>query len=116
MGWPSRGQQFPLDIDRFRLGAQSFNLLHKFHGSPESIDNDFYLRLGVLKGVTSEESLRRIEGEIRESLKSWPPIYILVEMESIAFAGYNEVTLDLDTTQVVSLSFATKQSVEELYP
>jgi hypothetical protein len=116
MGWPCRGQQFPLDIDRFRLGAQSFNLLHKFHGRVESVDNDFYLRLGVLKGVTSEESLRRIEGELRELLRSWPPTYISIEKESIAFAGYNEVTLDMETTQVVSLSSATKQDVEKLYP
>lgn len=116
MGWPCRGQQFPLDLDRFRLGAQSFNLLHKFHGRPESVDNDFYLRLGVLEAVESEHGLRRIEGELRELLRSWPPIYVSIEKDRLAFAGYADLTLNPATTHVVPLQSASKKDLVNLYP
>ena len=116
MGWPCRGPRFPLDLDRFRLGAQNFNLLHKFHARLDSVDNDFYLRLGVLREVTSEEGLRIIEGEIREFLRNQPPIYVSVENDHLAFAGYEELTLKTETTQIIPLRFATKENLEQLYP
>lgn len=118
MGWPCRGRLFPPDLDRLRLGAQSFNLLHKFHARPEAVDNDLYLRLGVLRNLTPEGAgaLRELEGRIRNSLRERTPVHVSVETGNVAFARYEETTLAPGSTRRVALREATAADLEALYP
>ncbi|MCU0533605.1 MAG: hypothetical protein MUD14_06885 [Hydrococcus sp. Prado102] len=116
MGWSSINKQISLDLDRFRLECQNFNLLHKYHKQLDSIDNDCYMRIGVLKEKLSEEEIRAIEREIRDTLMAIAPIDLFIDTNSLNFIGYQNLSPSPDTTKVITLHDATIKEIEKLYP
>ncbi|NJK47457.1 hypothetical protein HC931_04010 [Candidatus Gracilibacteria bacterium] len=116
MGWSSKNTRISLDIDRFRLECQNFNLLHKYHKQPDSIDNDCYMRIGVLKDKLSNEKIHAIEKEIRDSLVAIAPIELSIDVNSLNFIGYQNLSPSPDTTKIITLHDATAKEIERLYP
>jgi hypothetical protein len=115
-GWPCKERQISLEIDRFRRQCQKFNLLHKYHQQPDSVDNDLYMRIGVFKGKLSDETIIKIEKKIRDRLKKSLPINLLIDRECLNFIQYGNLSASPDATQIISLNEATVEILEKLYP
>lgn len=116
IGWPVQEEQIVLDLYKLRLGFQQFNLLHKYHRKADSLDNDFYMALGILKVKPSDEKLRVIENEIRNKLKASSSLYVFVDLKNISFVRYQDPTLPLATTKIVLFQEASVAQIELLYP
>ncbi len=115
IGWSIKNNRITLDIENFRYQAQKFNLLHKYHAHSKSIDNDFYLRLGTIKGQFEPDLLASIEAKIRNNLQSILSTTIVLQPENIAFVWYQDLSLPLETTKVIPLTEITEQKFIELY-
>lgn len=116
IGWSFVESKITLEIENIRRQAQQFNLLHKYHQIPNSIDNDFYLRLGTITGKLSVEEIALIEQEVREILQSQPPVYVSTNQNDLAFVRYQDLTLPLETTEILPLTEATEAKLQQLYP
>lgn len=115
-GWPVRAGKIIMDIDNLRRSAENFNLLHKYHGNPDAVDNDCYLRVGVLNSTVSKEKLREVERKLRELLKMLSPLHLCLSLEDLSFVRYQDYTFPLATTQVIPFKDATPEKLEKLYP
>ena len=66
IGWPVRAARdrrssapdWPLILDELRRSAQRFGVLHRWHPEPSDVDNDLYLRLGLLDGELARFATR----------------------------------------------------------
>lgn len=116
MGWPSRGELWPQSLDQLRLGAQKFNLLHKYHHPLNAVDNDCYLRVGSFTELPSSDIRYEIEHQIRTRLAAMPPIYELIDHTNLVLVRYQEPTLRLNETQVWSLDELNAEQLACLYP
>ena len=116
MGWPYRAGQCPLVLDQFRLGAQTYNALHKFHSSLESVDNDCYLRIGYFTELPAAQLRHSIEQNMRAQLAAMHPIYEIIDQTTLVLVRYNETTLDLASTDAWALDGITNRELDELYP
>jgi hypothetical protein len=115
IGWSFAEPQITLEIENIRHQAQQFNLLHKYHQIPNNIDNDFYLRLGTITGELSANEISLIEQEIRKHFQSQPPIYVSIHQNDLAFVRYQDLTLPLNTTEILPLPEATETKLKQLY-
>jgi hypothetical protein len=104
-----------LAIDDLRRSFQQFNLLHKYHQTAKAIDNDFYLRLGTIKGKLTPEAIQAIAIDIRNLLANQPPLYIPIKKENIAFAQYQDLSLTPAKTKVIPISEITFNELEQMY-
>ncbi|MGF1491548.1 MAG: hypothetical protein ACFBSC_03660 [Microcoleaceae cyanobacterium] len=115
VGWPFKHQKIPLDLDNFRRDCQQFNLLHKYHARPESIDNDFYLNIGRLTQKVDESQLESISQVVRELLLESKPICLEIGHQQINFVRYWDVSLPLETTEVFNVFEITSDQLRRLY-
>ncbi|MBE9167925.1 hypothetical protein IQ238_10475 [Pleurocapsales cyanobacterium LEGE 06147] len=115
IGWPCWEDFISLDLDYLRRDAQKFNLLHKYHILSEQVDNDFYMRLGVIEGKLSPEAIATLEKEIGEMLRAKSFFDVTIKPENLAFARYQELSLPLETTTILPLIQATSGKLEALY-
>lgn len=116
MGWPYNAGQWPLHLYNFRIGAQTFNILHKYHKSLSDVDNDCYLRIGCFKELPDKKIKRAIENSIRNKLTSMNPIYESINHNNLRIVKYNETTLDLKSTEVLTLDEISEEKLMALYP
>jgi hypothetical protein len=115
IGWSWKNNLISQQIDCLRRGGKQFNLLHKYHRHPESIDNDFYLRLGTINKKISSENISLIESEVRRILSKRTPIDINLDRENLFFVRYQNSQLPLQTTIKIPLLDATPIKIELLY-
>lgn len=115
IGWSWSNEQISLAIDNLRRDLQQFNLLHKYHAIQESIDNDFYLRLGTIDAMLTPETIQVISGEIRNLLKIQSSGKIALGKENLAFAQYQDLSLDPAITQTIPVSEITTNKLKQLY-
>ena len=115
IGWSWQDQAVTLAIDNLRRSFQRFNLLHKYHATPEAVDNDFYLRLGTIDAQLTITEADLIAKEIRHLLED-SPIHISIDLNNLAFVQYQDLQLSPATTKVVPISSITPSQLEQLYP
>jgi hypothetical protein len=140
IGWSFQDNFITNKIDNLRRDAQQFNLLHKYHGTPEVIDNDFYLRLGTIQGESTTEKTDEISAKVRHCarpcgsrcadsfagafaiathirslLEKQSPVNITLDRENLAFARYQDLSLPPATTKVIPLSAATPSKIKKLF-
>lgn len=115
IGWSFDRDCISFDLDRLRRNAQRFNCLHKHHSLPQTIDNDFYLCLGIIKKPLKPKDISLVQKKIRKILQAKPPIYISLEKKDLAFVKYQDPSLPIKTTQITRLSEVTRDKFEELY-
>lgn len=115
IGWSFQDNYITTQIERLRREAQQFNLLHKYHHPPEAIDNDFYLRLGTIRGEFTPEIIAAIAYRVRMLLANRTPVDVTLDRHSLAFAKYEDLTLTPATTEIVSVTEATSEVIQGLY-
>ena len=103
MGWSQKNNLITLDLDNLRRDAQQFNFLHKYHSRADSIDNDFYLRLGTINSPLSTDIITKVENQIRQLLIKRLSIVLPISQKNLAFAKYQDLSLSLATTQTIPL-------------
>ena len=116
VGWPIRGQfvreappsmyaalqearLYPSTLDEIRLSAQTHNILHSYHRSPSDIDNDFYLRIGLIhEQYVDDVTRQRLEQEMCLFLSSEHPLLVEVGLSELFIASYEDDTLPASST------------------
>jgi hypothetical protein len=123
MGWPIRGitvrprlatpqafiheaRLYPNSLDDLRRAAQSFGVLHSWHGSATDVDNDLFFRIGLISNPSplSPPVKSRLETEVRHFLSSQPPLILEIGLKDVFVAAYVDNTLPRSTTRSVSLA------------
>lgn len=134
MGWPIRGRPwetaptkphefvqegrvYPLNLDEIRYAAQRYGVLHSYHKTSTTVDNDLFFRIGLLRSAPDEEAARALSEEVREHLSNMAPVIIEVALENLYLAAYENTELPADTTRVWSLADnrITGQFIAALY-
>ena len=114
IGWTWNGGISPI-LDELRHELQQFNLLHKYYVEPDTVDNDFYLRLGTIDPTLPFDEMKEIATKIRNLLEVSPPWDIPLNLEDLAFARYQHFTLPPETTTTMSLAETTIGKIKRLY-
>ena len=115
IGWSRSNGQITMAIDNLRRSFQQFNLLHKYHNTPEAIDNDFYLRLGTIDKVLTSAAKEKISREICDLLEARSPLEIAIDKKNIAFAQYQDLSLTPETTKIIPISQITANTLQQIY-
>lgn len=115
IGWTWQGDRISLAIDNLRRNLQQFNLLHKYHGTSDAVDNDFYLRLGTITAKLTPAAAAVVATDIRNLLAAQSPIQIAMSQKDLAFAQYQDLLLTPATTKVIPLMEITPDRLEQLY-
>jgi hypothetical protein len=95
---------YPDILDRIRLSAQIYNILHAYHPDPADMDNDFYLRIGLInpKSLT-DLTTKRLEDRVRQCLAAVHPVLVGVGLSDLYIASCQEDTLPLGSTRAWSI-------------
>ena len=117
IGWPVRaprrggdgrptGRAYPPILDDLRRSAQRFNVLHRWHRESSDVDNDLYLRLGLIAGELAESQRELVEDEMRRALSGSLPLLVQLTTSDLAVVSYpaNEETLPIARSEVVQLT------------
>ncbi len=115
IGWSCWDSQITMAIDNLRRSFEQFNLLHKYHSTPEAVDNDFYLRLGTIEAVLTAEARQKISKEICHLLETRSPLPIAIERENIATARYQDLSLTPATTKTIPIADLTTELLQQMY-
>lgn len=91
-------------LDTIRRGAERFGFLHRYHASPDAIDDDCYIRLGCLDASfsASQAEIEAIERDVRSSLDG-SSIDMLMTARDLRIAHYVDETLPPSTTRTRQL-------------
>jgi hypothetical protein len=114
IGWPVRAArdrcpsapEWPPVLDELRRSAQRFGVLHRWHREPSDVDNDLYLRLGLLDGELADAQRELVEQEMRRALSNSAPSTVPIRPTDLAVVAYpdGEETLPVDRSEVVRLT------------
>ena len=114
IGWPVRtardGRQsapdWPLTLEELRRSAQRFHVLHRWHREPADVDNDLYLRLGLLERELAASERELVENEMRRALGEAPASTLRVGPSELALVAYpaDQETLPVERCEVVGLT------------
>lgn len=111
IGWPrrtspARGRaEHPMTLDGLRRSAQGFGILHAYHGLESDLDNDLFLRIGLIdRDGVSQDAVRALEQRIRRHMGSQPPLILPIGLEDLSLAVYEDDRLPVATTQILPLS------------
>ena len=115
IGWSWKNDGITLAVDDLRRNFQQFNLLHKYHPTPEAIDNDFYLRLGTINARLTATEIKAIAAQMRNWLAERSPLDISIGKNNLAFARYQDLSLTPSKTQIVPISEITADRLRQMY-
>jgi len=117
VGWPMKNLalstatgidesvSYPVVLQSIRQGAQGYGVLHAYHSRPVDVDNDFFLRLGVIADADSIEAdtLQNLHDQMRMVLASHSPHVVTIDLSDLCVAFYESPELPITSTRVLSL-------------
>ena len=115
IGWSWNNNRVTLALDNLRRKFQDFNLLHKYHTTPNAMDNDFYLRLGTINTQLSAIEQKAIATKVRNLLANKPALHIPINKKDIALARYRDLSLTPTKTEIVAISDITVERLKQMY-
>ena len=114
MGWPWDGSDYSPALDRLRRAFNAANILHKYHRTPDDIDNDFYFVLGnVTTGEIGTTVLQHTCLSMKEFLAHRDPLVVPVTKENLRVIAYVDPKVPPDTTRSYTVDEAAG-NLEEL--
>jgi hypothetical protein len=94
MGWPYSNGEYSQSIDKLRRAFNSANILHKYHVSPDSEDNDFFFVLGnVVKENVDPDQLEEAQSHMRSFLAAYKPVSVPVYRDCLYVVAYIDTKL-----------------------
>ncbi|MBV9947609.1 MAG: hypothetical protein JOZ69_12215 [Myxococcales bacterium] len=116
MGWPRVGASYPPSLAELRRSLEPAGVLHKYHPTPESVDNDFFLVLGrVDRAVVPDETLRRTEHALR-ALARRECTAVVIGPGDLRVVAYVDPALPRESSVAHSLEQADPTALAALYP
>jgi hypothetical protein len=117
MGWSMDNNIIATQIEQIRRDLQQFNCLHKYHQSPQDLDNDFYLRLGTITGNFTSDLMVKSQQKINGYLQNATQSNISLSQADLAFVKYQDLTLPITTTEIYALSYLNenRELIQQLY-
>lgn len=116
MGWPvmkiNNELIYPSSLDKLRRACNTFSVLHKYHNSAQSYDNDLFFVLGNVREGLNHNLLETCETQIRNDLanSSLPPVEISQnDLKIIAYSEDDTTFRKVGVADVYSLEEAANQ-------
>jgi hypothetical protein len=104
MGWPLDGSEFTNALDELRREFVRFNVLHKYHASEASVDNDLFFVLGTIDTEAAGPLDRiAISDSIRSEMAAMKPLVVTVDTQSLSLVRYEDPRLPLSSSLRVPL-------------
>jgi hypothetical protein len=119
MGWPFDATRYPSSLDDLRRAFKGAGILHKYHASPEAVDNDLFFVLGrvVGGGAATRAGLAGVEEGLRALLSDRSPVDFELNRECLRLVAYSDAALPVGNP-VFTLDDALRNltAIESLYP
>lgn len=118
MAWPFRNKQYVSAIDRLRRECTQFGVLHKYHDTPDAVDNDFFFVLGNIAGTPDDDRLLACQQDVREYMASLDLPSITLTERELKIVAYREGDTKFLEAEAFSLDDASKRTNEllDVYP
>jgi hypothetical protein len=114
MGWPYTSGEYSELIDKLRRVFNSANILHKYHNTPQSEDNDFFFVLGnIVKENIDQIQLQEAQGALRSFLALYDPVRVPISRDTLSIVAYVDTKLPLDTSCCYTLDDA-EEKIDEI--
>jgi hypothetical protein len=114
MGWPIKGDLYPLSLDELRRECTEYGILHKYHEKMTDIDNDFFFVLGrVDRDSVPREKADSAEHALREMLSKHKPLDIGIGIPELSVVAYVDTQLPIASSAKYPIPMALAE-VEEL--
>ena len=111
MGWPIATAEGCRILDKYRRSFNKVNVLHKWHRTPDEVDDDFYLVLGRVKQIKEEEKEHLIE-MMQHYLSIQVSVNVALERNCLSVVGY--IDPQLPTSSSCALSIIDKRLTPSL--
>lgn len=99
MGWPYSNGKYSKSIDQLRRAFNAANILHKYHGSPNAEDNDFFFVLGhIIKENTNQNQLLEAQGRLRSFFAAHEPVSVPISRNFLRVVAYVDEKLPPETS------------------
>lgn len=108
-GWPTKLDDdglftFPPILDNFRTACQKYNILHKYHKSPNDFDNDFHFCIGTVDTHVAIGAIKeKVESELQYQLAQ-SNLFLEINLGDLDIISYHDPTLPLGTTTAYSIT------------
>ncbi len=105
MGWPVRRGR-PAVLNELRRGARAFNVRHAYHREADDVDNDFFMRVGMIDQPKQLDAGAR--DAVCEAMRIWlagrEPLEVEVTLADLYVVAYDSPELPVDQTHSLSLT------------
>jgi hypothetical protein len=107
IGWPYDGHHYQDSLDELRRSFQTADVLHKYHGSPKDIDNDFFFAVGkVARERIDNIVLQQLCGKMRHFLSLTHTEPIEISRHCLRVVAYEDAELPPRTSRAYTLDEA----------
>ncbi|OZC02053.1 hypothetical protein [Rubricoccus marinus] len=86
-------------LDSIRREAQRFGILHRYHPTPASTDDDFFFRIGLVASGAPEARMALAERRIRAAMSEQAPVTFSVGLHDLSLVAYTDTTLPPGSTE-----------------
>jgi hypothetical protein len=119
MGWPIKSNgTYPTSLHHLRQHFQKHNILHKYLGTDNDIDNDFYMVLGKTVSSIHDTTLaNEAEDCLRSYLAAVEPFFIPLDRDNFSIVYYTSDMLPQETSLDFSVTSESldAQFLQKLY-
>lgn len=118
MGWPYSNGKYSKSIDQLRRAFNAANILHKYHGSPNAEDNDFFFVLGhIIKENTNQNQRLEAQGRLRSFFAAHEPVSVPISRNFLRVVTYVDEKLPPETSCSYTLDEAKEKIdlIQSLY-
>jgi hypothetical protein len=106
MGWPVSGESYPATLGRLRRELEAFGVLHKYHASPDALDNDAFMVVGQIRRMPDDDAtICSAGGELRAHIAG-VHTDVTVDVSNLQIVSYVDPALPLDTSEALRLADA----------
>lgn len=92
---------YPDSLNELRSSAQIYNVLHAYHAATSDMDNDFYLRLGVIDSAWQLDVTTRaaLQHGLRGYLSKREPVVLTLGLNELQVVCYEHDTLPCSSSR-----------------
>lgn len=102
MGWPTAAANGCRLLDEYRRSFNKVNVLHKWHQTPDEVDDDFYLVLGRIKQIKEEKKEYLVE-VMQHYLSTQIATHVALERNCLSVVGYIDPQLPICSSCALSV-------------
>jgi len=117
MGWPYANSEYSTSIDKLRRAFNSANILHKYHVTEDSEDNDFFFVLGNVIADIDPVHLAAAQSHMRSFLAGYKPVSVPVTRDCLRLVAYLDTKLPPETSCCYTLDEVEEKmnEIQSLY-